>query len=76
MTTIDQIYSAVLTLPVGDRLKLVERVVHGVLETTGQHAPGEDSLLGLFAAEPDLIDEVCRTALEERSSRPLRASDG
>ena len=76
MTSIDQIYSAVLSLPVGDRLRLVERVVHGVLETSVPARPGEDSLLGLFADEPDLIDEVCRTALEERSSRPLRASDG
>ncbi len=56
---------------------VVERLRHpGMHETAGRQDPGEDSLLGLFADEPELIDEVCRTALEERASRPLRASGG
>ncbi len=77
MTSVDQIYNAVRSLPVTDRLRLVERVVHDVLEgSQEQKAPGGRSLIGLFADEPELIDEVCRMALEDRASRPLRAADG
>ena len=36
----------------------------------------EDSVIGLFAEEPELMDEVCRMAMEDRATRRLRASDG
>jgi hypothetical protein len=77
MSSIDQIYGAVRSLPVTDRLRLVERVVHDVIATPREPAGADgDPLIGLFAQEPDLIDEVCRIALEDRMSRPLRTSDG
>ncbi len=80
MTRIEEIYSAVRSLPLPDRLRLVERVVHDAVEASGKEsAPareGEHSMIGLFADEPDLIDEVCRMAMEDRATRPLRASDG
>ncbi len=34
---------------------------------------GTDSMIGLFADEPDLVDEVCRMAMEDRETRHLRA---
>jgi hypothetical protein len=37
-----------------------------------QTAARGGSLIGLFADEPELIDEVCRMALEDRASRALR----
>ena len=76
MTSVDQIYNAVRSLPVTDRLRLVERVVHDVLEASQEQTAPGGTLIGLFADEPELIDEVCRMALEDRASRRLRASDG
>ncbi len=80
MTRIEEIYGAVRSLPLPDRLRLVERVVHDAVEASGtesaQVRTGKDSMIGLFADEPDLIDEVCRMAMEDQATRPLRASDG
>ena len=77
MTKFDQIYHAVSALAVADRLRLVERVVHDVVEAKElPSTTDEGSLIGLFADEPDLIDEVCSMARRDRESRPLRASDG
>lgn len=77
MSSIDQIYDAVRTLTVAERLRLVERVVHDVLEASkSQESPAGESLIGLFADEPELIDEVCRMAMEDRANRSLRVSDG
>jgi hypothetical protein len=35
-----------------------------------------DPLLGMFAAEPELLDQVVETALAARESQPLRQADG
>ena len=80
MTNIEEIYSAVRSLPMPDRLRLVERVVHDVVEASKREpasvSEGGSSMIGLFADEPDLIDEVCRMAMDDRTRRRLRASDG
>ena len=77
--TVHQIYQAILSLPVPERLKLVERVVHDV---AGQGAPPASreplpppSLLGLFEGEPEIVDEVCAMALRDRAARRLRSDD-
>ena len=74
--TVNQIYDAIRSLPVPDRLRLVERVVHDVVETP---APGKGSprlsLLGLFEDEPEVIDEICSQALRDRGVRRLRTND-
>ena len=76
MTSIDHILTAVRALPLSDRLRLVERVAHEAAEAS-EEAPLKDEggLIGLFADEPDLIDQVCAMAMEDRLSRPLRAAD-
>ena len=80
MNRIEEIYSVARSLPLPDRLRLAERLVHDAVEASDkQPAPvgeSEDSMIGLFADEPDLIDEVCRMAMDDRATRPLRASDG
>ncbi len=80
MDRIEKIYSVARSLPLPDRLRLAERLVHDAVEASGKEpapvAEGGDSMIGLFAEEPDLIDEVCRMAMEDRATRPLRASDG
>ena len=74
--TIHQIYEAIRSLPVPERLRLVERVVHDVAEAP---APGESSpkrsLLGLFEDEPEVIDEICSEALRDRGVRRLRTDE-
>jgi hypothetical protein len=74
--TVHQIYEAIRSLPVPERLRLVERVVHDVAEAP---APGEGapkpSLLGLFEDEPEVIDEICSEALRDRGVRRLRTDE-
>ncbi len=80
MTRLEKVYSAVQALPLPDRLRLVERVVHDAVEASDTASASiresKPSMIGLFVEEPDLIDEVCRMAMEDRATRPLRASDG
>lgn len=81
MTDVKQIFSVIQGLPVRDRLWLVERIAHDLMVTsTSQMAPPPQeqapSLLGLFADEPDLIDEVRDRAMEARRKDPLRTNGG
>lgn len=77
MSSINQIYNSVRSLPVADRLRLVERVVHDVVEASGSVGrQGGERLLGLFADDPALVDEVCRQAFEDRTHRTLRSTSG
>lgn len=73
--SIDQIYEAIRALPVDERLRLVERVVHDVRASalrTEEHGP---DLLGLFADDPDLVDRICAEAYAERTARPWRSGE-
>ncbi len=74
--TVHQIYETIRSLPVPERLRLVERIVHDVAEAP---APGEDSpkpsLLGLFEQEPDVIDEICSEAMRNRGVPCLRTDE-
>jgi hypothetical protein len=72
--TVHQLYEAIRALPVPERLKLVERVVHDVVETPAPSGP-QRSLLGLFADEPEVIDEICSQALRDRGVRRLRTDE-
>ncbi len=76
MNRIEEIYSVARSLPLPDRLRLAERLVHDAVEASAPVGEGEGSMIGLFADETDLVDEVCRMAMEDRAKRPLRASDG
>jgi hypothetical protein len=62
VTDTEQIFQAIRTLPVHDRLRLVERVVHDLADTLTAELtpPAASSLVGLFADDPELIDDVCR----------------
>lgn len=77
MTDTEQIFQAIQTLPVRERLRLVERVVHTLADSSGvegelRQRAEASSLLGLFADEPELVDEVCGMALDARKRDPLR----
>ena len=65
------ILAAIRALPRVERLRLVEQVVHELAE----EGPVDGrSIIGLFSDEPELIDEVCRGAMEARERDPLRVS--
>jgi hypothetical protein len=77
--TFQQIYEAISALPLRERLRLVERVVHDAVEPS-QGAPEKRAaqgspLDGLFSDIPDLVEEVCAEAYRDRATRRLRTSD-
>lgn len=79
MSNVEQIIQEIQTLPIHDRLRVIERVVHDLADTSVAQqqagaAEGRPSLLGLFADEPELIEEVCRTAMEDRKHDRLRTA--
>ena len=55
------------------RFMTKDQVVKEALERFQQTTtPVRPSLLGLFADEPDLMDEVVEAAMKARETRPLR----
>jgi hypothetical protein len=81
MTDVEQLFRVIQGLPVRDRLWLVEHIAHDLVAMDVRQAepsPGEQapSLLGLFADEPELVDEVCTMAMEARKKDALRANGG
>ena len=65
---LEQLYEAIQALPVRERLRLVERVVHGVVEQARPEVP-TPSLLGLFANEPEVVDEALAATLRQATLR-------
>ena len=76
--TFQQLYEAINSLPVAERLRLVERVLHDVaLQESGRGAIAQGSPMdSLFSDIPELVDEVCAAAYQDRATRSLRTSDG
>ncbi len=77
MRTLDAVVEEVRSLPVPDRLRLVERIVHELAETpTGvTPPPAKVSPVGWLADEPELADELERLMAEVRAQgRPLYRS--
>jgi hypothetical protein len=74
--TFQQLYEAISELPLRERLRLVERVVHDAVEpsqgTLEKRAAPGSPLNGLFSDIPDLVEEVCAEAYRERATRRLR----
>ena len=69
-----QLLDAIRELPRGERLRIVERVVHELAEEDRGQAP--DTIVGLFADQPDLMEEVCEGAMQARETDPLRLAGG
>jgi hypothetical protein len=84
---IDQLVAAVRALPAAERLHVAKRVIDALdendrrlvlkqAESATTPAPDQvPSMLGLFADEPDLVDEVCRIAYAARAAARLRTID-
>ncbi len=76
MSSSKAIYAAILALPVQERLKLVERVVHDVAEAESKATGAADAarLVGMMADEPELMDQVLDHARNLRARLTVRAS--
>lgn len=74
MADLNQIYKLIQPLPYPDQLQLVERIVHDLASSAQPDtAPrAKPSLLGLFADDPELVDDMCDSAMRDRSTRPWR----
>ena len=77
MSSLEAIYAAILALPVPERLRLVECVVHDVAESESTSPKGVDAagLLGMMADEPELMDDVMAHARHLRARLAVRASE-
>jgi hypothetical protein len=63
----DQLLQAIRALPRPDRLRLVERVVHELAEEArGTAAGAGHAVLGMFADDAELMDQICELAMTHR----------
>ncbi|MCK6537964.1 MAG: hypothetical protein L6Q84_33735 [Polyangiaceae bacterium] len=75
MMSVEQLYEEILRLTPTDRLRLVERVVHDVVERrSGDAEPA--TIIGMMADEPEVMDEVTRLATTARHASRMRPTDG
>ena len=79
---IDQLIAAARALAPADRLRVAQRVIEGlpaedrmrVVQDAGSAGAATSpdasapSMLGLFADEPELVDEVCRRIYADRAT--------
>jgi hypothetical protein len=69
MTDVDQLLQSLRRLPVPERLRLVEQVIHELADAPFAVEPAESaapSPLGLFADDPAEVDEMMKIVRENR----------
>lgn len=54
----------------------LEELITEAIEQLATVQAGDDAFLGMFAREPELIDQVVESALKAREAHPLRQSHG
>jgi hypothetical protein len=54
----------------------IEKVLQDMVERALESQAAEDPILGMFAQEPELMDDVVAEAMKARESDPLRQRDG
>ena len=77
LSTANDLYLERLTLPEQERLRLVERVIHDLADAARRRnaaTPPGTSVIGLWADEPEAVDEVVEGAMREREARRLRTN--
>lgn len=75
----NDIYRELLALPEQERLQLVERIIHDLVDaarhrTAARPAAAGKSVIGLWADEPEVVDRMIEGVLQERETRQLRAN--
>jgi hypothetical protein len=74
---IDELLATIRGLPVPDRLRLVEYVVHDIaLDESVPQDSNPRSVIGSFADVADVMQDVCEAAMVARERDPLRLSNG
>ena len=79
--TLHELLAAIRSLPLEERLQLIERATREAAEDTptppaaGAALASSPTLLGLMADEPDLIDRMCDMAYQARSTARMRIID-
>ncbi len=79
MTEVDRIFHDIQRLPTEDRKRLFERLsdaltsepAASVIEARQVPLPEPPPLIRPFMAEPDVLDEVCAMAMEDRKRNDL-----
>jgi hypothetical protein len=73
MMDVEHLVQEIRQLPVRDRLRLVEQVVHDLADvSSAEGPPAEPFPIGLFADDPDGVDDMMKTVMEMRRSSRLR----
>ena len=70
-SSVDELLNVIGALPVRDRLKLVERVLHDITDSQGATRATRDprSVIGSFADIADVMDKVAAAAMADRERR-------
>lgn len=50
----------------------LEELLAAIIEQVAEAEGAQDSFLGMFADEPELMDQVVRSGMQSRESHPLR----
>jgi hypothetical protein len=67
ISNVDDLLARIRSLPLEERLRLIERAAHEAAEETPKPTSVVESrvpsMLGLMSDEPDLVDEICALGL-------------
>lgn len=71
---LDDLLRTIRAMPLSERLKLIQRLVQDVAQDAerAQGTAAHSAVIGLFADEPELVDEICEAAMAARERDPLR----
>lgn len=58
------------------RHRTIEALIKEIIEQLGASDSTEDPFLGMFADEPELMDQVVQSAMQAREEHPLRPAGG
>jgi len=78
MRTLEAVVEEVRALPVPDRLRLVERIVHEIAEASARATlprPPKVSPVGFLADEPELADQFEKLMADIRARGRVRGVD-
>lgn len=79
ISNVDDLLARIRSLPLEERLRLIERAAHEAAGDTPKPSKVVESrapsMLGLMADEPDLVDEICALAYQARTQARMRPLD-
>jgi hypothetical protein len=71
-----EILEAIRALPRAERLRLVERVIHELAESSAEPAADPRAIVGMMADEPEVMDRAYELAMQARKTARMRTVDG